>query len=94
MEVGCTIVLLWFPPILVSGLLTPLRFRSVVLFTCVFLAIGTFTALNRGGFVVLVTYFAAREGSCSLFYDRVMLSVSWRASFFFYSACLRSVIEL
>ena len=66
-----------FPPILVSGLLTPLRLGSVVLFTCVFLALGTFTASNRGGFVVLVTYFAAREGVRRLFYDRVMLSVNY-----------------
>ena len=68
---------------LVSGLLTSLRLGSVALFTCVLLTFGPFTASNRGGLVVLVAYFAAREGGRSLFYDRVMLSVSWRASFLF-----------
>ena len=53
-----------FPPILVSGLLTSLCLGFVLLFTCVLLALGTFTASNHGGFVVLVTYFAAREGVC------------------------------
>ena len=69
---------------LVSGLLTSLRLGSVVLFTCVLLTFGPFTASNRGGFVVLVTYFAAREGGRSLFCERVMLSVSWRATFLFF----------